>query len=272
MTESNYLIAGVKVRIIQDNSKYTEMFSGFESGSEEDPDVLVRICGDQYAFHQWYGVDYCHMSGNFPHIFVGRTQPRTRLLSDITWKDYTIEGARFGKDGVMETFLCAFYSYLSGRNMVLTHASCVSWNGEGLIFTAASGTGKTTQAELWAKYRKAEIINGDKVILECGQKNCYAWGSPWKGSSPYAINKQVPLKAVVVLSQSEQNEIKKLSTAEMAAEFFPHVFFPSWNRDCAEKVMKSLDRLVCRIPVWHLSCRPDEEAVDLVQHTIWGEI
>lgn len=272
MAERYYLIAGITVRIIQDNDKYTEMFSGFETGPADEPDVTVRIWEDQHTFHQWYGVDYCRASEDFPHIFTGRTQPRTRLLADGGWRNYSIEGARFGTDGVMETFLCAFYSYLAGRNMVLSHASCVSHQGEGIIFTAASGTGKTTQAELWEKHRQAEIINGDKVILECGDQNCYAWGSPWKGSSPYAVNKRVPLKAVIVLSQAEQNRLSRLDTAEAAVQFFPHVFFPSWNGACAEKVMKSLDSLMRQVPVYHLACRPDEEAVELVEGRIWGEI
>ena len=58
-----------------------------------------------------------------PHLFVSRKFPRVRLAADSEWRRFVIEGAQYGEDGVMEVFLCAFYSYLSGKGGVLVHAS-----------------------------------------------------------------------------------------------------------------------------------------------------
>ena len=272
MTEKYYSIAGITVRMMLEKDEPPLMFRGFEKDSlAGDAEVEVDIYWNEKRFHQWYGLDYHQQDREFPHLFISRKAPRVRLTADRTWAHLVIEGAEYGMEGVMEVFLAAFYSRLSYQRGVLTHASCVSWKEEGVIFTAPSGTGKTTQAELWKRYKDAEILNGDKVILECRMETVWAWGSPWKGSSPYAVNKKVPLKAVIVLEQGKENRIRRLSGEETAAMFFPHVFYPSWSEACVAEVMESMDRLVRNIPVYFLSCLPDDGAVDLVCRTVWGE-
>lgn len=271
MVEFKYCLAGVTVGILQKEETPLAMFQGFEAPEEDQPEVMIEIWQEQRNFHQWYGVDCYQKPDNAAHLFISRAYPKIRLTADLSWKRFVIEGAACGIDGVMETFLCAFYSYITYKRRALVHASCISWEGESIIFTAPSGTGKTTQAELWQQYMEAEILNGDKVILECADEQCYAWGSPWKGSSPYGKNKRAPLKAIIVLSQGEKNEIQRLYGQEVLAWFFPHVFYPSWDQTCADHVMRAMDCLIRQVPVYHLSCLPDKGAVELVRDVVWGE-
>ena len=273
MTERYYSIAGITVKMCMEKDESLQMFEEFELISDREilPELTVEVWQEQNAFHQWYGVDYCRAEEKRPHLFVSRRYPKVRLTADENWEDYVIEGAKYGIDGVMEVFLCAFYSWISLRGGILIHASCVAFEREGIIFTAPSGTGKTTQAELWEKYRSAEILNGDKAVIDCGSGDPMLWGTPWRGSSLYAVNKSVPLKAVVVLAQGEKNEICRLEGADAVSGFFPHVFFPSWSEECVNNVMRSLDGLLRRIPVYFLSCLPDEGAVELTCQMIWGE-
>ena len=50
------------------------------------------------------------------------------------------------------------------RNRFLMHGAVLSWRGKGYMFTAPSGTGKSTHLALWKKYLgdEVEIVNGDK--------------------------------------------------------------------------------------------------------------
>ncbi|WP_140398023.1 hypothetical protein [Lachnoclostridium sp. An169] len=272
MTVKYYSIAGITVKMRLEKDEPPQMFRRFEA---EKPSggaaVNVDIYWHEHLFHQWYGLDYCQSEKDFPHLFISRKTPGVRLQADRAWEHLVIEGAACGMEGVMEVFLAAFYSRLSYHRGILVHASCISWKEEGVIFTAPSGTGKTTQAELWKKYRDAEILNGDKVILECREEEIRAWGSPWKGSSPYAVNRSVPLRAVIVLEQGKENRIRKLTGEETTAKFFPHVFYPSWSEVCVAEVMWSMDVLVRKVPVYFLSCLPDSDAVELVRRTVWGD-
>lgn len=169
---------------------------------------------------------------------------------------------------LLELLMTAFYSYISLEPALLIHASAVEYQGQGIVFTAPSGTGKSTQAELWAGHRDAVILNGDKVFLKREERNIHAWGSPWKGSSAYAENRSIPLKTIVVLEQAEENKIQKLEGLNVLQYVVPHVFFPSWEERCEQKVLTFLDEVLQETDVYLLQCRPDEDAVALVEEAI----
>ena len=172
------------------------------------------------------------------------------------------------KEVLSELLMVGFYSYVSLQSTLLMHASAVDYEGKSIVFTAPSGTGKTTQAELWAKHKGATILNGDKVFLKREDDGIHAWGSPWKGSSPYAENASAPLRAIVALEQAEENSIRKLEGFEVLEYVVPHVFFPSWDERCEQAVLTFLDQVLGETEVYLLKCRPDEEAVELLASTI----
>lgn len=264
-----YNIAGQKVLVQQDWAEEIPMFEGFRGDEAEKTDFTAEIYYGRRIFEKCYGVEYCSTEES-GCVFASSSHPEIRMIIKADGTHAVIEGGQHGTDGVMELFLTAFYSFLSKKGGVLVHASLVCFREETLMFVGDSGIGKTTQAELWKKYLGAEILNGDKVLLMKTEEGCEAWGSPWKGSSQYAENKKALLKAIVLLSQAKKNEIKKLTQLEIHAHFFQHVFFPLWDRVCTEEVMKTLDDCLWKIPVFRLSCLPDQEAVEITCREIWG--
>ena len=60
----------------------------------------------------------------------------------------------------------ALEKVLIAHESIILHASYVNYNGKAILFTAPSGTGKSTQAALWEEYKGAEIVNGDRVIIQ----------------------------------------------------------------------------------------------------------
>lgn len=271
MIDRYYRIAGRTVLLSADSEDAFPELAGFEAEEKGAQEITAELYWERKSFQLWYGVEYRREEPEYPHLFMSRKHPGVRLLADRTWGHMIIEGVSRSFEGVMEVFLTAFYSRLALEGCLLVHASCVSYQGEGLVFTAPSGTGKTTQAELWNQWKGAEILNGDKVILECRNGRCFAWGSPWKGSSPYGLNKSVPLRAVVVLAQGRENVIRRLEGAESVSLFYPHIFWPSWDGECAVGAMETLDVLMNQVPVYHLSCLPDRSAVHTAYCNIWGD-
>jgi hypothetical protein len=65
-------------------------------------------------------------------------------------------------------------------NCFLMHGAVVVVDGSIYMFTAPSGTGKSTHVALWKKYFKnVEIINGDKPFSRVDESSVWVYGIPW---------------------------------------------------------------------------------------------
>ena len=272
MIEKTYRITDKILRVCVDGEKIIpDCFEEFLCTSVENNDVVcMSDCeGEELSC---YGLRY--LSGNgekINNVFFSEKDRRQMLYScKDDYSEWRLQlDSNCTKEILAELMMAGFYSYRSLHGAALLHASAVSYKGRAIVFTAASGVGKTTQAELWQKHRRATIINGDKVFLAEESGKFVAWGSPWKGSSPYAENLGVEASAIIVLEQAEENSIRKLSGMETLEKLLPHVFFPNWDPRCEKAVFDLLSTLLERVDVYLLRCRPDEDAVALTEKTVF---
>jgi hypothetical protein len=144
------------------------------------------------------------------------------------------------------------------------HASAIIHEGKGMMFTAPSGTGKSTHASLWEMYYGATVINDDCPPIRIIDGTPYVFGSPWSGSSAKFANKMAKLHGIVILEQSKQNVISPIGSSECAAMLLPRCYMPYYDVNMMDIAMKSLENIIKTVPVYLLKCRPDKEAVDLV--------
>ena len=274
MNCNTYHILGKKVEItLKDETIIPETFGDFIS---LDNDEGIQIAFESNAEEKGcYGIGYlAEQNKKLKTVFFSQ-KDRSQLLyayeDDYSDLKLQIDDA-CTKEILSELLMAGFYSYVSVEDSLLLHASAVRHKDQAIVFVAASGTGKTTQAELWAKYKEADILNGDKVFLKKEDEQIRAWGSPWSGSSPYAKNASAPLSAILVLEQAKENSIQKLSDFEILEKVVPHVFFPNWDSECERSVLAFLDEVLCSIDVYLLKCRPDEDAVRLVESILFEKI
>ena len=163
-----------------------------------------------------------------------------------------------------------FYTHAVQRHMIQIHSSMIDYRGKGLLFLGPSGIGKTTMAELWNQYRDALIINGDMNFVQDTGDEFIGWGTPWHGSSPYCENTSVPIQALIILRQALENYIRELSGFEKVQLVSNNIIYPTWLENGMELCLETLDHLLTKLPVYELSCRPDEDAVKLTEETIFG--
>lgn len=99
------------------------------------------------------------------------------------------------------------------EKVILIHGVLVSMDEKGYLFTAPSGTGKSTHGELWTKAFpcRARIINGDKPLLKLTDTGVIAFGSPWKGKEKIGTTQSVQLKTICLLHRGVTNSIKKVA-------------------------------------------------------------
>ena len=125
--------------------------------------------------------------------------------------------------------------------VLLLHGAAIGFRDQGYIFTAPSGTGKTTHILKWIdNLPEAFVVNGDKPFVKIsngnGISNAYICGSPWAGKENLYTNAKVPLKAIILMQRSELNRIKKISFLEAFPALLSQVHIPSDE----EKMLKTL--------------------------------
>ena len=149
---------------------------------------------------------------------------------------------------------------LLAHNAFFIHSSFISVNGKAILFSAPCGTGKSTQAALWEKYRNAEVINGDKagVLVENG---VYACGVPFCGTSGICKNKTFPLGAIILLGQAPENKIRRLAGVEAMRNVMQNIYLDLVAPNEQTAIVDLLIRLLDTVPVYSFECLPDESAV-----------
>lgn len=143
----------------------------------------------------------------------------------------------------------------------ILHASCIERNGKAVVFTAPSGTGKSTQAALWEALRGAEIINGDRIVLQVRDGRVLASGIPFAGSSPHCLNRTLPLAAIVCLNQAPQTRIRQLDPFGAFRRVWEGICVNTWDEGDINLAMDTLQTVLGQVPVYALACRKDESAV-----------
>lgn len=151
------------------------------------------------------------------------------------------------------------------EDRLLLHAACVDTYLGGLLFSGPSTVGKSTQAELWRQYAGGRLINGDRPILHKGPEGWRAWGSPYAGSSRWFVNESCPIRAVIMLRQAPQCSLRRLRGAEAFRLVFAGTTAASWDSDCVLRACRLTEALIADIPVYQLSCTPDQAAVELLR-------
>lgn len=159
-----------------------------------------------------------------------------------------------------------FRNYLIYHKGIVIHASALKWEEKGIMFTAPSGTGKSTQARLWQDYfgDSVKILNDDNPAVKFRDGKPYVFGTPWSGSSNIHCNSYAPLDAIVLLQQSPINSIQQLSPQEAISNLIPRSFLPYFDRNMMNMACDILESIIFSVPIYTLKCRPDREAVELV--------
>lgn len=154
------------------------------------------------------------------------------------------------------------------KNGFILHASYIEYNGKAILFTAPSGTGKSTQADLWCKYRQARIINGDRVVIRMIDGKSFAVGIPFSGSSSYCEKDTIPLAAVVCLLQADEIKIQQINGIKAFSKIWEGCTVNTWNKDDLNKVVNIIHQLLVNVPVYELACTPDEGAVVALENEL----
>ena len=222
----------------------------------------------------WRGTEYYVYDGHEFYIFHANEVSKAPFavtyfredgnVSLLYLSDY--EHYFTGSSGIFNR-ICAEQLLLQ-HNRLMLHASFIKYKEKAILFSAPSGTGKSTQAELWRRTMSAEIINGDRAAVGFKDAEWTAWGMPYAGTSGIYRNESAPIHAIVVLRQAKKNRICRLSDIDALRYLYPEVTIHQWDAKYVEKVTCLLTKLISVVPVFLLECLPDESAVLMLQEKL----
>lgn len=160
-------------------------------------------------------------------------------------------------------------SLLLEKDTLMLHSSCVEYNGEAILFTAPKQTGKSTQAMLWEKNMGALIVNGDRMAIGFENGRLTAYGTPYRGSSKIGLNKILPVRAIVSLSQAKENKIEEIKGASAFIAVLDGLSVNMEIPQTAQKVSELVAEITNKTDIYSLACLPDESAVRILYNEIY---
>ena len=195
---------------------------------------------------------------------------------ETTQVDIEYERSRAEHPGVSDAYLESLAVYrkiaeiMPNYDAFLMHGSAIAVDGRSYVFTAASGTGKSTHARLWRELLgdKAVMINDDKPLLRVHPDgSTVVNGTPWDGKHRLSRNTAVPLKAICFLRRAEENIIHEISRQVALPMMIERVYRPT-DTDALSKTLGLIDTINVRF--YSLGCNMDISAAKLAYEAMKG--
>lgn len=144
---------------------------------------------------------------------------------------------------------------------LLMHGSVLSVDGRGYMFTARSGTGKSTHVRLWRNLfgERAVMVNDDKPLLRVADDGVRIYGTPWDGKHRLSNNISVPLQAICILTRSADNHIREIRPSEAVEMLLKQTYHPDDPMALLE-VLSLIDILSRHVRFYLLGCNMDPSA------------
>lgn len=192
---------------------------------------------------------------------------RTDLFHKDAWPGLTGDMWIYAESG------SRFQYYLIDHGGLVLHASAVEIDGKAYLFSAPSGTGKSTHAQLWQSIHgsKMHIFNDDKPALRYHEGKWFAYGTPWCGKDGININMSAPIGGICFLKQSDVNKIRKLEKKEAVQRLISQTKHRFSSREKLLTMLSYVESIVESIPIFELQNRPELEAAHLSYETMSQE-
>ncbi len=209
-------------------------------------------------------------SRNFCSDFIVDVPDRNPDIVAATERADVLKELAAGDPGATEDYaevLCLYRKIaeqLPNFNRFVFHGAAISYKDEtGYLFTAPSGTGKSTHIKLWRQYigKDINIINGDKPILHITENGVIVCSTPWAGKENWKRNISLPLKSICIINRGSDNTVQKLSPKDAVNAVMHQVYLPK-NSIGLGLTLDLMDKLLNNIPIYLLSCDISENAVD----------
>ena len=237
MAEFSMKIAGHTARVTSLFESTPQYFRSYLT--DDPPEFFINVTRENIAFEQADLLEEAHRDGFKPRVFT----------------DPFLERAAIQR---------AFAEYLFDHGILLFHGSAIAVDEKGYLFTAHSGTGKSTHTRFWQQTfgDRAVMVNDDKPFLELREDGVWLHGSPWSGKHGLDSNICVPLQGLCILERGKENHIAPIRVQEVLPMLQKQAYRPLATEK--ESVFLQLTRQLSRsASLWKMACTKEPAAAQI---------
>ena len=230
-------------------------------------DFTIMLCGIAIGVHSMFEAtrDFCseYLTDRPPKFELTVTPNDLEAERQSLQKSDIYEGreaVNYRDEDLERTALLRLAAdKLPEYDALLFHGAIVAFEGKCYMFTAPSGTGKTTHSLLWLKnIPHSYILNGDKPFLLSKEGEIYGCASPWQGKEDYGVNEILPLAGICLLERADFNHIEKISYDSAFEALVLQSHKPA-KTPALLNYMKLLSRF-SKVALYRLGCNTEDEA------------
>ena len=207
--------------------------------TEDAPEFSITVSKDQIDFEQADLLEEAHRDGFRPRVFT----------------DPFLERAAIQR---------AFAEFLIDFDILLLHGSAIAADGLGYLFTAHSGTGKSTHTRLWRQVLgdRAVMVNDDKPFIALTEDAVLLYGSPWSGKHGLDTNVCVPLQGICLLERGSENRIERIGAEDLLPMLRKQAYCPM-DEEKHPVFLELTNILAHRVNLWKMACTKDPAAAQM---------
>ena len=236
MESLKYVIAGLKVRMWASGERTLSQSKDYLKDFDGEPDIIIEPDPES--------IEKVHQEN-----------------LDLTYDEmeYLVTG-------------WMFYRKFPRFDGLQIHSSCVVTDGKAYLFSAQSGTGKSTHTALWCDELgdKAMILNDDKPAVRLENGVFYAYGTPWSGKTAQNINAKYPVGGIAFIERSEKPFIEPAKTADAVRNLYWQTVKPR-RRDDLDVLMPLCDKLIRSIPIYRFGANMEKESFIVSYEAMTGK-
>lgn len=272
-------IAGLHLQLINFGDSFPEEFSAFtvsepplhvdltisyHVGTPEQPENGTILLRNYELNVMELENKYIFTLPQTPEIF------EMHLCKDGTAAEiYTIPLAtREYKEKLFHAIRLLFLYVAQKHEMIAIHSVSILYRDKAWLFSAPSGTGKSTHANLWKDYLQIPTINGDLNLLAFENNTPVIHGIPWCGTSETYDTNTYSLGGIILLRQAPTDRIAELNPDEKQLLVSQRFISPSWTVELFEKNLSIAEKAVKQALVCRLNCTKEKSAMETVKQRI----
>lgn len=161
------------------------------------------------------------------------------------------------------------FLYLAQKHgMYAIHSASICYADQAYLFSASSGTGKSTHTNLWNKLYGTEVINGDLNLLSMEGGRPVIHGIPWCGTSEMFDKRTLPLGGIILLKRADNDAVKELQPDKQALMVLQRFISPMWTGAQLASGAEFAQRLCEKILVCQLHCTKNPSAAETMREWI----